>query len=116
MTYQTNNIPTQVLIAQAPTTVGVSTVYTVPLKSRTLLQQIDVVNTGSATATFDIYLVTQNGTAGTSNALFYQQSLLPKQNLQWQGQQVLDSQQTIQINGSTTGITMTMSGATYGYY
>jgi hypothetical protein len=81
-----------------------------------LLQQIDVVNTGSATATFDIYLVTQNGTAGTSNALFYQQSLLPKQNLQWQGQQVLDSQQTIQINGSTTGITMTMSGATYGYY
>jgi hypothetical protein len=117
MTYQPQPAnPTIISIAQSPTTVGVSTVYTVPLRARTILQNIDVVNTSSSNATFDIYLVVQNGTAGIANALFYQQTLQPKQNLQWTGQQVLDSQQTLQINGSTTGITITMSGVTYGYY
>jgi len=117
MTYQPQPAnPTVISIAQAPTTVGVSTVYTVPLRARTIVQNIDVVNTGSSSATFDIYLVVQNGTASTANALFYQQTLTPKQNLSWNGQQVLDSQQTIQINGSTTGITITISGVTYGYY
>jgi hypothetical protein len=117
MTYQQQPAnPTIISIAQAPTTVSASTVYTVPLRSRTILQNIDIVNTSGSTATFDIYLVPQNNSAGTANALYYQYSLTANNNVQWRGQQVLDSQQTIQIKGSTTAITITMSGVTYGYY
>lgn len=117
MTYQQQPANPQILsIGQIGIPATITTLYTVPLRSRTILQYIDVVNTNATATTFDIYLVVQNGTAGTSNALFYQQTLQPKQNLQWTGQQVLDSQQTIQVLASATGITTIMSGVTYGYY
>jgi hypothetical protein len=117
MTYQPQPAnPTVINIAQAQTTVSVTTIYTVPLRARTILQNIDIVNTSGSTATFDIYLVPQNNSASTANALYYQYSVTANNNAQWRGQQVLDSQQTIQIKGNSTAITITISGVTYGYY
>ncbi len=101
---------TPVKLGQAAITTGVTTLHTVGASSRALLKDIDVVNTGSAAATFDVYLVPTGGSAGTSNALFYQQTVLPKQNVQWSGTQVLNAGDTIQIKASATGITIIASG------
>ena len=116
MPYQTPQTPTLLPIAQSAIPATVTNIYTVPLKSRTWLETIDVVNTNATATTFDVYLVPQNGTAGTGNALFYQQTLQPKQNIQWTGIQVIDSQSTIQVNASATGVTIRISGETYAYY
>ena len=112
MAYQ---VPTIILLGQGTTTTSAVTLYTVPAVSRTFLESIDVVNTNSTTTTFDIYLVPSGGTAGTANALFYQQSLIAKQNLQWSGLQVLNAGYKIQIKASATGITIIASGETYEY-
>jgi len=112
MAYQ---VPTIILLGQAAATTGVTTLYTVPSSSRTFLESIDIVNTNSTTTTFDIYLVPSGGTAGTGNALFYQQTLLAKQNIQWTGLQVLNTAYKIQIKASATGITIIASGETYEY-
>lgn len=109
-------VPTVILLGQSAITTSATTLYTVPSSSRTYLETIDVVNTNATTTTFDVYLVPSGGTAGTANALFYQQSLLPKQNLQWSGLQVLDTGYTVQIKASATGITIIASGETYEYH
>lgn len=116
MPYQTPPTPIVLPIAQSAIPATVTTIYTVPLRSRTILETIDLVNTNASPTTFDVYLVPQNGTAGTSNALFYQQTLQGKQNLQWTGVQVIDSQSTIQVNASAVGVTIRISGETYAYY
>jgi hypothetical protein len=108
-------VPTIVLLGQAAITASVTTLYTVPANSRTYLENLDIVNTNSTTTTFDVYLVPSGGTAGTGNALFYQQTLSPKQNMQWTGLQVLNAAYKIQVNASATGVTIIASGETYEY-
>jgi hypothetical protein len=108
-------VPSVMLLGQGAATTSATTLYTVPSSSSTYLENIDVVNTNSTTTTFDIYLVPLSGTAGTSNALFYQQTLLGKQNLQWTGLQVLNTGYKIQIKASATGITIIASGETFEY-
>ena len=108
-------VPSIIRLGQVPCTTSIATLYTVPSSSRTFIETLDVVNTGSASATFDIYLVPSAGSATTSNALFYQQTLLAKQNIQWTGIQVIDTGYKIQVKASTTGINVTISGETYEY-
>jgi hypothetical protein len=113
MAYQ---VPTIIRLGQVAVTTSTTTLYTVPSSSRTFLENIDIVNTNSTTTTFDIYLVPLAGTASTDNALFYQQTLAAKQNLQWTGLQVIDAGYKIQVKASATGVTITASGETYEYH
>jgi hypothetical protein len=101
---------TPVRFGQAAITTSAATLYTTPASTRALVKEISVVNTTAATATFDIYLVPSAGTAGTTNALFYQQPLAAKETLQWNGLQVLNAGQTIQVKASATGLTVVASG------
>jgi hypothetical protein len=112
MAYQ---VPTIVRLGQKAITTSATTLYTVPASSRTFVENFDIVNTGAATATFDVYLVPALGSASTDNALFYQQSLTAKQHLQWVGLQVIDAGATIQVKASAIGVTITASGETYEY-
>lgn len=108
-------VPSLILLGQSAVTTSATTLYTVPSSSRTYVETIDVVNTNATATTFDIYLVPAAGTASTANALFYQQSLNAKQNLQWTGLQVLNAASTVQVKASATGITIRISGETYEY-
>lgn len=101
---------TPLRLGQAAATTSVTTLYTAPINVRTFIKDIDIVNTTSSTVTFDIYLVPAAGTASASNALFYQQLLNPKQNLQWCGSQILNGDETIQIKASALGVTIHASG------
>lgn len=108
MAYQT---VTPLQLGQAVATTSAATLYTVPASTRTYVKNIDIVNTSASSATVDVYLVASAGTAGVSNALFYQQTVAPKTNIQWQGTQVLSAGATIQIKASaTTTFTITISG------
>jgi hypothetical protein len=108
-------VPTIIRLGQSAITTSATTLYTVPPSSRSYLENIDLVNTNSTTTTFDVYLVPSAGTASTANALFYQQTLLAKQNIQWTGLQVLEAGSTIQVKASATGVTIIASGETYEY-
>lgn len=108
-------VPTIIRLGQTAITTSATVLYTVPAKSRTYIETIDIVNTGASASTFDVYLVPNAGTASSDNALFYQQTLQPKQNVQWTGVQVIDASYTIQVKASALGITITMSGETYEY-
>jgi hypothetical protein len=108
MTYQTI---TPVKLGQTVMTTGATTLYTVPASTRTFVKDIDIINTDNSGVTFDVYLVPSAGTAGVSNALFYQQPIAAKQTIQWQGTQILNTGDTIQVKASAaTSITITASG------
>ncbi|CAB4147840.1 hypothetical protein UFOVP1614_24 [uncultured Caudovirales phage] len=102
---------TPVKLGQTAITTGATTLYTAPASTRAMVKEIDVVNTTAASATFDVYLVPVSGTAGTGNAMFYQQPLNAKETLQWNGLQVMNAGETIQVKASVTGMTITASGA-----
>ena len=108
MTYQTIT-PTK--LGQTVMTTSATTLYTVPASTRTFVKDIDIVNTDGTGVTFDIYLVPSAGTASTANALFYQQPITGKQNIQWNGTQILNAGDTIQVKASAaSSITITVSG------
>ena len=104
-----NNI-TPLQLAQAAMTTSYATIYTVPVNTRTYVKDIDVMNTTSSAKDIYISLVPISGTAGTSNALFYQVSLPAYTIVQWAGSQILDAGATIQVKGSATGCTINISG------
>lgn len=90
---------------------GVTTLYTVPALTRAFVKNLDFVNTSAGALTYRIFLVPSAGTAGAANALFYDFPINSKENIQWTGTQILNAGDTIQIQASGTGITVTASGA-----
>lgn len=119
-----NIIPTQ--LAQASVTGTAVKIYTVPSTStngatgaystvvtsttRTYLKDINICNTTAGAVTISIFLVPSGGTAGTSNALYYATSVAANSVLRWTGAQILPTSSTIWVQGSTTGLTVTISG------
>ena len=104
-----NNI-TPIQLAQAAMTTSYATIYTVPTNVRTFVKDIDVMNTTSSAKDIYISLVPSGGTAGTSNALFYQVSLPAYTVVQWAGSQIINEGSTIQVKASASGCTITVSG------
>lgn len=97
-------------LGQAAITAVTTTLYTVPASTRTLVKDIDIVNTSAGALTVDVYLVPSAGAAGTANALFYGYSINANSNVQWTGTQVLNAGDTIQIKASGLGCTIIASG------
>lgn len=101
---------TPVHLGQGAITTSYTTLYTTPLSTRTYLKDIDIVNTTSAIVNIYVSLVPAAGTAGTANALLYNNSLPAYTTMQWTGSQVLDGGTTIQVKASATGCTVIASG------
>lgn len=98
------------LLGQAAVVTSYTIIYTVPVNTRTYVKQIDICNTTNGAITVFVSLVPNGGTAGTSNALYYGQSVAANTTLSYTGVQVLLPGATIQVKGSTTGLTITASG------
>jgi len=105
-----NNI-TPLKLGQAALTTSYVTIYTTPANTRTFVKDLDIVNTTGATIGIYVSLVPSGGTAGTSNALFYNTPLPLNTIVQWAGSQILNAGDTIQVKASATGCTITVSGA-----
>ena len=111
------NITANVLIPATGITASAAILYTTPiattaspLGTRTLLKSIDVCNTTSGALTLRIFLVVAGGSPGTTNALYYGYTVAANTTLSWRGLQVLAAGTTIQVQSTTTGLTITASG------
>lgn len=99
-----------VKMAQSAITASVVTIYTTPANTRALTQDILVCNTTGSAITCNVFIVPAGGTAGTANAILYGYSIAKNDTYHYSGQQVLFPGDTIQVQGSTTGLTISISG------
>lgn len=101
---------TPIKLGQEAITTSYTTVYTTPDSSRTIVKEFDIINTTAGALDIYVSIVPSGGSAGTSNALFYGNSLPAHTTMQWTGTQVMDAGDTIQVKASNTGCTITVSG------
>lgn len=104
-----NITPTK--LGQASITTIVTTLYTVPASTRTLLKEFSIANTTAAAINVRVFLVPSAGSAGTGNAFLYDVSVPANNALQYDGVQVMNAGETIQIQAASAGLTITASGA-----
>lgn len=103
-------IITPLQLGQAALTTSYAAIYTVPVNTRTYVKQFDICNTTTSPINIYVSLVSSGGTAGTSNALFYNATLDGYSTLSWTGTQVMTAGGTIQVKASGVGCTITASG------
>jgi hypothetical protein len=101
---------TGIKLGQAEITTGFTTLYTTPAITRTYVKDINICNTTGISCTVSVCLVPSGGTAGTENALIYNLVLFGSDLYRWQGVQIMNEGDTIQVKASTTGATITVSG------
>lgn len=94
-------------IATTPT---VTTFYTVPALTRSIVKSIEIANTTAAALTVNLYLVESGGSPGTSNAIMYGYSIPANGIHQWTGTEVLNVGDSIQATASGAGLTLNASG------
>ena len=104
------DVITPVKLGQAAITTGVTTLYTVPANTRTLLKEFSIANTTAAAINVRVFLVPSAGTAGTSNAFLYDVPVPANNALQYNGIDVLNAGDFIQIQAVSTGLTIIASG------
>lgn len=81
--------------------------------SRTVVKAIRICNTTSSDATFRIFVVPNAGSAGVSNAVYYDINLPANQTTADDGYLVLETGDSIVVQaGTANSITFTISGAT----
>lgn len=95
----------QVAIATAQTTQ-----YTTPASRQDVIKDMEVCNTTGAAITVTVNVVPTGGSAGTSNAVFFQMSIPANQTLHWTGTIVMNAGDFISTAASATGLTLTVSG------
>jgi hypothetical protein len=105
------DVITPTKLGQAAITVGVTTLYTVPAATRTLLKELSIANTTAAAINVRVFLVPSAGAAGTANAFLYDIAVPLNNTLQYDGIQVMNAGDTIQIQAASAGLTITASGA-----
>jgi hypothetical protein len=105
------DVITPTKLGQAAITVGVTTLYTVPAATRTLLKELSIANTTAAAINVRVFLVPSAGAAGTANAFLYDVPVPNNNALQYDGIQVMNAGDTIQIQAAAVGLTITASGA-----
>lgn len=94
--------------SSAGTTVG--TIYTVPTGQQFTLTDIEICNASASVSTFSIYLVASGGTAGTTNALFYNAPINGNTTVQWTGSTALSAGDTIQASSGSGNVVIKISG------
>ena len=97
-------------LGQAAITTGFTTVYTAPVNTRTYIKDINICNTTGISCTVSVCLVPSLGSAGAGNALIYNLVLFGSDLYRWQGVQIINAGDTIQVKASASGATITISG------
>jgi hypothetical protein len=105
------DVITPTKLGQAAITTGVTTLYTTPASTRTFVKDMDIANTTAGALNVRVFFVPSAGSAATTNALFYDVSIPVATTIQWLGTQIMNAGDTIQIQASGAGLTITASGA-----
>lgn len=102
--YRGNPLPS----AAAGTSVG--TLYTVPTGQQFTLTDIEICNASATGTTFSIFLVASGGTAGITNALFYNAPIAKNTTVQWTGGTALSAGSTVQAVAGAATVAIKISG------
>jgi len=105
------NVVTPAKLGQSAITVGITTLYTVPASTRTFLKEFTIANTTSAAINVRVYLVPSGGSAATSNAFLYDVPVPANNSLLYNGVEIMNAGDKIQIYAASLGLTITASGA-----
>jgi hypothetical protein len=105
------NVITPAKLGQTAITTGVTTLYTTPASTRTFVKDMDISNTTAGSLNLRVFFVPSAGSAATTNALFYDVAIAANTTFQWLGTQILNAADTIQVQASAAGLTITASGA-----
>ena len=98
-------------LGQGSIGVALTTRYTTPASTRTLVKDITICNTSTTAAiNVSVYLVPNAGTAGATNILISNAQLPPSGIFQWTGLAVMNAGDFIQDVASATGCTINISG------
>lgn len=105
------DVITPTKLGQGSIGVALTTRYTVPASTRTLVKDITICNTSTTAATsISVYLVPSGGTAGATNILISNATIPPNGLFQWTGVAVMNAADFIQDIASATGCTINISG------
>lgn len=105
------DVITPTKLGQGSIAATVTTRYTVPASTKTLVKDITICNTStSASNRVSVYLIPSGGTAGATNILVSNVLLPPNGLFQWTGIQVMGAGDFIQDVATTTGCTINISG------
>lgn len=105
------DVITPTKLGQAAITTGVTTLYTVPANTRTFLKEFSIANTTGAAINVRVFLVPAAGSAATTNAFLYDVPVPNNNALQYNGVQIMNAGETIQIQAASAGLTISASGA-----
>ena len=97
-------------LGQLALTTSYAILYRVPVNTRTYVKDMDICNTTGSAITAYVSLVAVGGTAGTTNALFYNTNIPAYSTMQWTGSEILEAGDTIQVKASTAGLTINATG------
>lgn len=105
------DVITPTKLGQGSIGVALTTRYTVPALTRTLVKDITICNTSTTVAiNVSVYLIPSGGTAGITNILFSNLTIQPSSMFQWQGVQIMNAADFVQDIASATGCTINISG------
>ena len=104
------SLASAVKMGQAAMTTSYATIYTVPNTSTAVLHDIEVCNTTASAIGIYVSIVPVNGTAGSSNSIFFNANLPGYSTMQWTGSIAMTFGMTIQVKASASGCTVTASG------
>ena len=99
-----------VKLGQMAMTTDYLLLYRVPKDTRTYDKDMDICNTTGSAITVYVSLVALGGTAGTTNALFYNTNIPANSTMQWTGSEILEAGDTIWVKASATGLTINATG------
>jgi hypothetical protein len=97
-------------LAQVAIPITVLSAYRAPTDTRTFLKDMDIANTTAGAISVSVFIVQVGSTASTANALFYKVPIPGYSTLQWTGSQILNTGDTIQVQATAIGCTVTMTG------
>jgi len=101
--------PTRLGLAALSSTI--STVYTTPSSTTTLVKDLNFCNTSSTDTAVSLYVVPLGQSAAASNAVLFNAVVPANSALQWSGLIVLNATDTLQAWAASSNITVIVSGA-----
>lgn len=105
------NVITPVKLGQGSVAASLTTRYTVPASTRTLVKDITICNTSTTVSiNVSVYLVPSGGTADATNILISNVPIAPSGVFQWAGVQIMNAADFIRDIASATGCTINISG------
>lgn len=97
-------------LGQEEATTSYALLYKTPADTRTIVKSLDICNTTSSKLYFYVSFVPSGGSAGATNAIFYNAPIPSYSTVQWCGTQVLNAGDSIYIKADAAGVVISVTG------